>query len=58
MKKFRTYLPLFLVLCLVFPLFAACNSAETGGQTDTSAPDSADGTVLNLFFTAARLTST
>ena len=50
MKKFRTYLPLFLVLCLVFPLFAACNSAETGGQPDTSAPDSADGTVLTNIF--------
>ena len=50
MKKFRTYLPLFLVLCLVFPLFAACTPAETGGQPDTSAPDSADGTVLTNIF--------
>ena len=50
MKKFRTYLPLFLVLCLVFPLFAACGTAETGGQPDTSAPDSADGTVLTNIF--------
>ncbi len=50
MKKFRTYLPLFLVLCLVFPLFAACNPAETGGQPDSSAPDSADGTVLTNIF--------
>lgn len=50
MKKFRTYLSLMLVLCLVFPLLAACNTADNDSPADTSAPDSADRTVLTNIF--------
>ncbi len=50
MKNFRTYLSLFLVICLVLPLFSACNAPETDGQTNTSAPDSGGGTVLTNIF--------
>ncbi len=50
MKNFRTYLSLFLVLCLILPLFSACNAPETNGQTPPSAPDSGGGTVLTNIF--------
>ena len=38
MKKLRTYLTLLLVLSLVLPLFSACNTTETDGQTDIPEP--------------------
>ncbi|MBR5312370.1 MAG: hypothetical protein IKU40_05775 [Clostridia bacterium] len=49
MKKLRTYLPLILVLCLVIPLFAACNSSGSGGTADLSAPDSGENLLTNIF---------
>ncbi len=50
MKKLRTYLTLLLVLSLVLPLFSACNTTETGGQTDDSGTASDGGTVLTNIF--------
>ena len=50
MKKLRTYLTLLLVVCLVLPLFSACNTTETVGQTDDSGTAPDGGTVLTNIF--------
>ena len=48
MKKFRTYLPIFLVLCLVLPLLAACNSSGDGGTAEQSTSDG-ENLLTNIF---------
>lgn len=54
-KKLRTYLTLLLVLSLVLPLFSACGTTETGGQTDDSGTAPDGGTVLTNIFSETPL---